>query len=52
MCSAWMCVECVYVVGGCSVVAIEHGGYSLSRVQKLSSARYVWYVGSFKLFYC
>ena len=30
-----MCVESVYVVGGCSVVAIEHGRYSLSCMQKL-----------------
>ena len=30
-----MCIESVYVVGGCSVVAIEHGRYSLSYMQKL-----------------
>ena len=24
-----MCVESVYVVGGCSVIAIEHGRYSI-----------------------
>ena len=34
-------------MGGCSVVAIEHGRYSLSCMQKLSSAGSVWYVGSF-----
>ena len=28
-----MCMECV--VGGCNVVATEHGRYSLSCMQKL-----------------
>ena len=27
--------ECVYVVGGCNVVAIEHGRYSPSCMLKL-----------------
>ena len=38
-------------MGGCNVVATEHGRYSLSCMQKLhvSSAGSVWYVGSFKL---
>ena len=30
-----MCMESVYVVGGCSVVAIEHNRYTLSCMQKL-----------------
>ena len=30
-----MCMESVYVVGGCNVVAIEYGSYSLSCMQKL-----------------
>ena len=44
--------ECVMfvVVGGCNIVATEHGRHSLSCMQKLSSAGSVWYVGSFKLF--
>ena len=33
-----MCMKSVYVVGGCNVVAIEHGRYSLFCMQKLSSA--------------
>ena len=45
----FMRVESVYVVGGCSVVAIEHDRYSLSSMQTVSSAGYVWYVRSFKL---
>ena len=45
-----MYMESVYVVGGCNVVATEHGRYSLSCMQKLSSAG--TYVGSFKLRYC
>ena len=32
-----MCIESVYVVGGCYVVAIEHGRCSLSCMQKLSA---------------
>ena len=24
-----MCVESVYIVGGCSVVAVEHGRYTV-----------------------
>ena len=45
-----MCMVSVYVVGGCNVVTIEHGRYSLSCTQKtVSSAGSVWYVGSFKL---
>ena len=48
-----MCVESVYVVGGCSVVAIEHDRYSLSSMQTVSSAGYVWYVLSYVVkFYC
>ena len=42
-----MCVESVYVVGACSVVAIEHGRYSLSDCEQCWGS--VWYVGSFKL---
>ena len=34
-CCMLMCVESVYVVGGCSVVGTEHGRYSLSCMQKL-----------------
>ena len=30
-----MCMESVYVVGGCNVVAIEYSRYSLSHMQKL-----------------
>ena len=49
----FMCVESVYVVGGCSVVAIEHNRYSLSSMQTVSSAGYVWYVLSYVVkFYC
>ena len=33
-------------MGSCKVVANEHGRYSLSCMQKLSSAGSVWYVGS------
>ena len=33
-----------YVVGGCSVVATEHGIVCLVSV---SSAKFAWYVGSF-----
>ena len=45
-----LCMESVYVVGECSVVA-EHGRYSLSCLyaETVSSAGSVWYVGSFKL---
>ena len=28
-----MCVESMYVVGGCSVVAIEHGRYNVINAQ-------------------
>ena len=38
-----------YVVGGCNVVATEHGRYSLSCMHNVSSTGSVWYVGSFKL---
>ena len=38
-----MCMESVYVVGGCNVVAIEHGRCSLSCMQEtVSSAGSVW----------
>ena len=30
-----VCMESVYVVGGCNVVATEHGRYSLLCIQKL-----------------
>ena len=30
-----MCMESMYVVGGCNVVAIEYGSYSLSCMKKL-----------------
>ena len=30
-----MCMESMYVVGGCNVVTNEHGRYSMSCMQKL-----------------
>ena len=41
-----MCMESMYVVVGCNVVAIEHGRCSLSET--VSSAGSAWYVVSFK----
>ena len=43
-----MCMESVYVVGRCNVVAIEHDRYSLSCMQKLCAGSAL-YFGSFKL---
>ena len=42
-------MDSVYVVGGCNVVAVEHGRYSLScmHAETVSSAGYVWYVASY-----
>ena len=44
-----MCMESVYVVGGCNVVTIEHGRYSRSVLyaETVSSAGFVWYVGRY-----
>ena len=50
-----MCMESVYVVGVCNVVATEHGRYSLPVLyaETVSSAGSAWYVVSFKLcYYC
>ena len=46
-----MCVESMDVEGGCNAVAIEHGRYSLSCMQKQCGAvldMYGMHVGSFK----
>ena len=44
-----MCMESVYVVGRCKVVAIEHDRYiqSVLYAETVSSAGSAWYVGSF-----
>ena len=57
-----MCMECVVhvdvhgvccVVGGCNVVATEHGRYSLSCMEKLSSDGSYGMLGVYVLkFYC
>ena len=45
-----MCMESVYVAGGCNVVAIEHGRYIVCLyAETVSSAGSAWYVVSFML---
>ena len=48
-----MCMESVYVVGGCSVVAFEHAGrYSLSCMQKLGRYGMLGALSYVVKFYC